>query len=717
MKKLLAVLTTICIVGSSLPAVYSGVPEYTVTAFAADHGDAFQKHDNQEVPYDNSFYKDTKKGIDPDSSSIHPKLTIDKLEVPLNEIGTKQRVALKISGADGEYNCFGLHLFHDNRLVVNSEDDIIKGEALSQFAIDGIDLFSKSIISDVSCYVGGIGGYQNGEDGDIAYIDFTIPENAKIGDLYPIGIEYFSNEYTEDCFTNSKIDQCMESWFFTYGIENGYIKIVRPINNEGYLTFLTLEDHAELIECDKAASGDIVIPSEFNGVPVTQISEKAFENCTDIKSVKIPDTVTSIGDAAFKNCQLLETVDMGNSVISIGADAFEECYGIKSLKLSDSVTSIGDSAFYKCKILESIDMGDSMVSIGQNAFQHCRNLNTIMIPGSVSEIGKNAFDDTKWLSDRLSEGEFVIINGILIKGSSDLWWKDIVIPDSVTTVNDCAIDGINIRAVVFPDTLKSIRYEAFYDTAVSNVEIPESVTYIGEKAFGWCRSLKIVTIYNPECYIYDDILTFYTTYDDVYSEYILNCTIRGYDNSTAQAYAEKYGYKFESLGEVPTTESATTESATDVNTVSLDVSELTLETGQQYTLKANQSGLIFKSSNSDVAVVSKNSGVITAIDCGNAIISAINSDGDVAQVRVTVVREGQMLKKGDANGDETVDMADVVMVMQACLNPKKYGVNGTSPDRITADGEKAGDVDGNAGLTANDALIIQRYSLKLIDTL
>ena len=62
-------------------------------------------------------------------------------------------------------------------------------------------------------------------------------------------------------------------------------------------------------------------------------------------------------------------------------------------------------------------------------------------------------------------------------------------------------------------------------------------------------------------------------------------------------------------------------------------------------------------------------------------------------------------------------MSDVVMVMQACLNPAKYGVNGTSEDRITSDGEKAGDVDGNAGLTANDALLIQKFALKLIDKL
>ena len=60
-------------------------------------------------------------------------------------------------------------------------------------------------------------------------------------------------------------------------------------------------------------------------------------------------------------------------------------------------------------------------------------------------------------------------------------------------------------------------------------------------------------------------------------------------------------------------------------------------------------------------------------------------------------------------------MSDVVMVMQACLNPKKYGTSGTSEDHITAKGEINGDVDGNVGLTANDALIIQKFTLHLLD--
>lgn len=72
-------------------------------------------------------------------------------------------------------------------------------------------------------------------------------------------------------------------------------------------------------------------------------------------------------------------------------------------------------------------------------------------------------------------------------------------------------------------------------------------------------------------------------------------------------------------------------------------------------------------------------------------------------------------KYGDANGDSEINMSDAVLVMQASLNPKKYGVDGTSPDRITLAGKVAADVDGDRSLTPNDALIIQRFALGLID--
>ena len=68
--------------------------------------------------------------------------------------------------------------------------------------------------------------------------------------------------------------------------------------------------------------------------------------------------------------------------------------------------------------------------------------------------------------------------------------------------------------------------------------------------------------------------------------------------------------------------------------------------------------------------------------------------------------------KGDANCDGTVDMGDVVLIMQALANPNKYGVNGSNELHITLQGIENGDVDaGVKGLTVSDALKIQRYLL------
>ncbi len=73
---------------------------------------------------------------------------------------------------------------------------------------------------------------------------------------------------------------------------------------------------------------------------------------------------------------------------------------------------------------------------------------------------------------------------------------------------------------------------------------------------------------------------------------------------------------------------------------------------------------------------------------------------------------------GDANCDGEVNMSDVVLIMQDYLNPKKYGVKGTSEDKITAKGELNADVENNGnGLDLKDALLVQQFSIKLIDDL
>ena len=98
------------------------------------------------------------------------------------------------------------------------------------------------------------------------------------------------------------------------------------------------------------------------------ICPSAFEFCTGLTSVTIPDSVTSIGDSAFYNCTGLTSINVPNSVTSIGNFAFYRCTGLSSVTVSDSVASIGNSAFYNCTGLTSVTIPDSVTSIGGDAF-------------------------------------------------------------------------------------------------------------------------------------------------------------------------------------------------------------------------------------------------------------------------------------------------------------------------------------------------------------
>ena len=274
---------------------------------------------------------------------------------------------------------------------------------------------------------------------------------------------------------------------------------------------------------------------------VTSIGMNAFSGCMSLTSVTIPDGVTSIGEYAFFNTSL-SSVTIPASVTSIGALAFGATPWLAAqgdfvvvngillnylgsaanVTIPNGVTSIGDMAFGWCTSLTSVTIPDGVTSIGYAAFRECYSLTSITIPSSVTSIGAAAFRECDGLTS-------------------------VTLPAGVTSIGEYAFFWCPaLTSVTLPDTLTSIADYAFNScTALTSVTIPVSVTSIGTGAFVSCDGLTSVTVLNPSCTIVDQ--GGIGTSLGVPGQTV----IHGYDGSTAQAYANQYGYKFESFGLVP----------------------------------------------------------------------------------------------------------------------------------------------------------------------
>ncbi len=270
--------------------------------------------------------------------------------------------------------------------------------------------------------------------------------------------------------------------------------------NEEYLTFTLNEDgESYSVGCsNKEISGDIVIPSTYNGLPVTTIRSAGFINCKALASVIIPDSVTDIDDYAFMYCDNLERVNIPDGVTHIGQQAFRDCVKITEFSIPEVVNDIEIMAFYNtgyynnknnwsnnalyidnCLIrvdytlVGEHNIIDGTRIIAEAAFDSCKKITTVTIPDSVIAIGERAFIGCEALSS-------------------------IEILARISCIRDLTFYGCSsLVTVELPDYIENIGTNAFGScTSLNQVILPDSLETIGNVAFSHCKNLKVIYMAN-----------------------------------------------------------------------------------------------------------------------------------------------------------------------------------------------------------------------------
>ena len=301
-------------------------------------------------------------------------------------------------------------------------------------------------------------------------------------------------------------------------IETKTNKLITGCNSSTIPDNVTIIGDRAFSECRGLTS--ITIPNT-----VTSIGKVAFGRCSGLTSITIPNSVTSIGDYAFSECSGLISITIPSSLTNIGLEVFSSCSALTSISVNignakfdsrdncnaiietktntlivgcqntiipDNVTSIGNGAFYGCESLISITIPNSVTTIEASAFSHCSQLASVTIPNSVTTIGASAFSSCISLTSITIPNSVKSIGGFAFSGC---YFTSITIPNSISIIED----GVFFQCFKMNTSVTFIGKQTFMGCrAMKSVTIPNSVTSIGEQAFGWVDLQEVISnIENP----------------------------------------------------------------------------------------------------------------------------------------------------------------------------------------------------------------------------
>lgn len=347
------------------------------------------------------------------------------------------------------------------------------------------------------------------------------------------------------CFAASAAYDCrIDGICYNVRPDWGYAAVVADEENPG-------RDYGNLIIPDYISYGgshysvDVIGEKAFYGCKLqsiklpntlTHINASAFEN-SNLKSITLPQSLTSIGEFAFKRTGLteifipksVETVSyafladcpLEKIVVEAGScfDSRDNCNaviynwdsdvllvaGCKNTIIPESVTNIANGAFKGCEGLTSIVIPDGVVQISSDAFNWCTNLRSVKLPNTLKRIDEAAFFGCKSLTsiDLPHSLTWIENQAFCYSGLTQL-----VLPNSVTFLGDGAFGGCPMERIAVEeggcfDSRDDCNAIIYYDSGMESIElcegckttvIPQSVTHITNFAFKGCKGLETIEI-------------------------------------------------------------------------------------------------------------------------------------------------------------------------------------------------------------------------------